>query len=434
MKNKSADVIVIGAGAAGLMAAASASSRGLRVLLLEKNRKLGVKILISGGTRCNITHNCDSRGIVEAFGRQGRFLHSALAALPPEKVVSLIESRGVETKVEDTGKIFPASDSAVDVRDAIVGLAVEHGAEILNLNPVVSVELKDDVYQLTTGTGNVFGAPSLIITTGGRSYPGCGTTGDGYAWTEQFGHTIVNTVPALTPVTCNEPWANELKGITLPDTEIAVWDKSVLNPQVGGSTDVRRKKKAAPLDARRGSFLFTHFGFSGPAALNVSRAITRRESPAGLQLQLDFQPGQRHEAVADQIRSGCAANGKQTVSNLLAATFPSRLADTLIQNSGIDLKTKNAELSKAQLVRLVEAIKRTQLPVSGTLGFKKAEVTAGGVDLKEVDSRTMESKLQPRLFLAGEILDLDGPIGGFNFQSAFSTGWLAGQSVVKTSD
>ena len=199
------------------MAATSAASRGRKVLLLEKNRKLGVKILISGGTRCNITHNCDNAGIIKAFGRNGRFLHSALAALPPTEVVSMIEAVGVATKVEETGKIFPVSNRAIDVRDALVKMAVDAGATIQPESPVGQVEQSDTGFavHVSGDEGRVENCQSLLITTGGLSYPGCGTTGDGYAWAEQFGHSIVKTYPALVPLLNDQPWANDLKGITI---------------------------------------------------------------------------------------------------------------------------------------------------------------------------------------------------------------------------
>ncbi len=439
---QSADIIIIGAGAAGLMAAASAGGRGRSVLLLEKNRKLGVKILISGGTRCNITHNCDARGIINAFGRQGRFLHSALAALSPLDVVAIVNGQGVATKIESNGKIFPASDRAIDVRDAIVDFATSAGAQILNEQPVEKISRDESGFMIETANDR-FTAPRLIIASGGRSYPGCGTTGDGYTWAEQFGHSIVRTVPALTPITCNESWANKLRGITIEDTEIAVWnrhdqhsgqqdqsgDARQSNPNEIQSGKVARKRaKQKPLDLNRGSFLFTHFGFSGPAVLNVSRAITRRDSPAGLTVALDFLPGIEKEVLFVQIRKQCSANGRQTIANQIGSLLPARLAAELVNRAAIDARTKNAELSNEKMRMLVEQIKCSRLPVSGTLGFNKAEVTAGGVALGEVDSSTMSSKLCDGLFFAGEILDLDGLIGGFNFQSAFSTGWLAGRA------
>jgi len=261
------NVIIVGAGAAGLMAAASASSRGLSVLLLEKNRKLGVKILMSGGTRCNITHSAE---IVAAFGRQGKFLHSALATLSPTEVIEKIESRGVATKIESTGKIFPVSNKAIDVRDALVGLARQAGAEIRSEHAVDSIEKSGDQF-VVQSAGQRLTSRSLLITTGGKSYPGCGTTGDGYSWAAQFGHSIVDTVPALVPILNNASWANDLKGITIEKSKVAVWQPQIVPDSTEGLTKSQLKKlKPRTLVERDGSFLFTHWGFSGPSVLDVT--------------------------------------------------------------------------------------------------------------------------------------------------------------------
>ena len=426
-------MIVVGAGAAGLMAATSAASRGRRVLLLEKNRKLGVKILISGGTRCNITHNCDSNGIIKAFGRNGRFLHSALAALPPTEVVSMIEAAGVETKIEETGKIFPVSDRAIDVRDALVNMATDAGATISPESPVCQIKQADSGFavHVTRDDHRILNCQSLLITTGGLSYPGCGTTGDGYAWAEQFGHSIVNTVPALVPLLNDQPWANDLKGITIERMVIQLIEEARPDNSNGNGEPAAPKKKRKPksLATREGSFLFTHFGFSGPAPLDVSREVAGHPDRKSLRLICDFLPDMKHEALLNRLADKKKSEGKQQASGLLSEFFPRRLSDQLLIQAGVQPTTRNADLSKANLLSLTDSVKRLPLEVNGTLGFEKAEVTSGGVNLKEVDSKTMQSKLQPNLFFAGEILDLDGYIGGFNFQSAFSTGWLAGQHV-----
>lgn len=423
------DVIVVGGGAAGLMAAASAAARGRDVLVLEKNRKLGVKVLMSGGTRCNITHACDQRGIAEAFGRQGRFLRSALATLTPEQVIEKIESLGVATKVEDTGKVFPVSNRAIDVRDALVTLAENAGAEILTEMPVSDIQFNEE-----SGDCGLFSVAvddhtltsrSLVLTTGGLSYPGSGTTGDGYAWARLFGHTITSTYPALTPVVSHETWVQELKGITIQDVGLSLW------PEAG----VQGKKKK-PLDTRRGPLLFTHFGFSGPTVMNLSRSISSRaseETPGqlasgeALVLRCDFMPSTPEPELSNQLQAKKQSSGSQPVAGFLPKALPRRLVEALLRQAEIPEGLNHAELSKKLQQNLIAVLKRNEVAVHGTLGYNKAEVTAGGVSLKEVDSRNMQSKLRAGLYLAGEILDVDGPIGGFNFQAAFSTGWLAGQ-------
>ena len=426
------DTIIVGGGAAGLMAAASAAQRGKQVLLLEKNKKIGVKILMSGGTRCNITHDCGAEGIVEAFGKNGKFLYSALASLSPADVVAQIEAQGVPTKIESTGKIFPVSNKAIDVRDALSKLAADSGAVILPACSVVGIERREegiDRFVVSTEKGE-FTSKAVIITCGGKSYPGCGTTGDGYAWAEHFGHSIVATVPALTPVLSNCHWAHELKGITIDHVRVRVNQSPAANTDVnsiGGKS--QKQPKAQTIAERIGSFLFTHWGFSGPAVLDVSREIARHPEVKTLELVCDFLPLESREQLTQHLSKRRSNEGKQLVGNLLTEFFPKRFANAMIQNSGVDPAKRNADLSRRDLMSFVEHIKSARFPIKGTLGFEKAEVTAGGVELKEVDSKTMQSKLVDGLFFAGEILDLDGRIGGFNFKSAFSTGWLAGQWV-----
>ena len=410
---KNWDVIIIGAGAAGLMAAASAASLGKQTLLLEKNKKLGVKILMSGGTRCNVTHNCSVREIASGFGRNGRFLHSPLATLGPENIRAMLNGEGVETKVESTGKVFPISNRAIDVRDALVRLAKRNGAKIRNETTVVECTKKTDTpsrFTISTERERL-AAHSLIITSGGRSYPGCGTTGDGYGWAKSFGHTITDLAPALTPIVSQVPWANELKGIALQKVETKIADRS---GQI-------KMKNDQPI-------LFTHFGFSGPAPMNVSRLIGL-EPDEKFELNLDLFPSENQEQLFNRLTESCRSPEFSAVDQLLNPDWPKRFRDALLGSLQINPRDRTAEISKQRLRQLATSLKRLAFPIHGTRGYGKAEVTAGGVNLSEVDSKTMQSKLVPGLFFAGEILDLDGPIGGFNFQAAFSTGWLAGQNI-----
>jgi predicted Rossmann fold flavoprotein len=401
------DLIVVGAGAAGLLAASRAAERGRRTLLLEKSRKPGVKILMSGGTRCNITHATDNRGIVEAYGKPGRFLHSALAALSVADTVALFEGLGVPTKLEETGKIFPVSDKATDVLAALLRLSQRSGATLALSEPLHSWRHTGSEFELTTPQRTLL-AEHVILTTGGQSYPGCGTTGDGYRLAREFGHTIIPPRPALVPLTVNFPWVQELRGVTLPDVSLRVVEAGKV------------------LASRRSSLLFAHFGLTGPAALDVSRVVSGHPQPHTLTLEIDLLPGVPENELTDYLKSEALASGKKQLANVLAVHLPRRLAEVLLVQNGMDVERRAAGLTREERTRLVDWCKRLRLPVTGTLGFAKAEVTAGGVALDEVDSRTMQSKLRPGLYLAGEVLDLDGPIGGYNFQAAWSTGWLAG--------
>lgn len=418
------EVVVVGGGAAGLLAAIRSAERGRRTLLLERNKRPGVKILMSGGTRCNLTHACNARGIIEAFGAQGKFLHSALAALSPRDLVALIEAEGVPTKIEPTGKVFPVSDRAADVLAALLRRLERSGCLLAAGEAVVSIDRAEAGFAITTERRRIT-AESVAVTTGGCSYPGSGTTGDGYSFAERFGHTIVAPRPALVPVTTDAAWVHLLKGLTVADVRVVV-EQRPETPASASAPTAARSRFAAPLAERRGSFLFTHFGLSGPAVLDVSRAITDQADPTALELVCDFLPSISEQELHDQLRAVAQAAGKKPLSAILPEQLPRRLWEALLNQSRVSPGLRCAELGKSVCAKIVECCKRCRIAVTGTLGFKKAEVTAGGVSLAEVDSRTMQSRLVPRLYLAGEVLDLDGPIGGYNFQAAFSTGWLTG--------
>ena len=405
------DAVILGAGAAGLFAALFAAERGRRVLLLEKGKKAGVKILMSGGTRCNITHHCDTRGIVTAFGPNGKFLHSALAKFTPTDVVNLFHAEGVDTKVEDTGKIFPVSDRALDVQQALLRRLERSGATLALNEPAVAVRpLPDGGFAVTTPLRDIE-CDRLLITTGGLSFPGCGTTGDGYGFARQFGHAIVPTRPALVPLKLNTPWVTDLKGVTL----------HVGLKVVDGANAV--------LSARAGSMLFAHFGLTGPAPLDVSRAVSGHPDPRALSLEMDLMPTVNEHEFEAFLQAETTARGKQLLAGVMSDRLTRRLCDAMLSAAGLPVDRTAAALSKDDRKKLVGLAKRWRVPLAGTLGYEKAEVTAGGVRLDEVDSRTMQSKLKPGLFFAGEVLDLDGWIGGYNFQSAWSTGHLAAQHL-----
>jgi predicted Rossmann fold flavoprotein len=403
------DIVVAGAGAAGLLAAIRAAELGRRVLVLEKNRKPGVKILMSGGTRCNLTHATDNRGIVEAFGPPGRFLHSALAAFSVQETVAFFEAEGVATKVEETGKVFPVSNRAVDVLDALLKRLSRCGAMLSPAEPLLELRREDSGFTVVT-PNRTLAVPRVILTTGGKSYPGCGTTGDGYSLTSRLGHSLIPPRPALVPITVNVPWVAELRGITLPDVAVKV------------------REGEQTLAVRRGSLLFAHFGLSGPVVLDVSRAVSGHPTPESLTLELDLLPAIKEPDLDERLRVESAAAGKKQLAAVLPAEIPNRLGGAILAQAGLPPDRKAAGLSRPDRGSLVKLVKRLALPIQGTLGFGKAEVTAGGVPLDEVDSRSLRSRLVPDLFIAGELLDLDGPIGGYNFQAAWSTGWLAGQA------
>jgi predicted Rossmann fold flavoprotein len=353
-------------------------------------------------------------------------LHSPLAALGPRELVELLNAEGLATKVEPGGKIFPKSDRALDVLNALLRRLQRSGAELALGEAVRNVERHGDGFRLET-VRRTLPCSKLIVTTGGKSYPGCGTTGDGYRWLAALGHTIRRPRPALVPLTSDESWVHELSGITVPDVLL-----KVIDPALANSPERKRRRGGlgpGVLIERRGSLLFTHFGFSGPAALDVSRAVTASADPNSLRVVCDFLPNVGATTLDEMLAEKSAAEGKRMVAGVIAESLPRRLIEALFALAGIPTDRRMAELSKVERGQLIQQLKQCEIRVTGSRGFEKAEVTAGGVALDEVDSRTMESKLVPNLFLAGEVLDLDGFIGGYNFQAAFSTGWLAGESV-----
>ncbi len=431
------NIVIVGAGPAGLMAAAIAaqhaasSTHPIRVLVLEKNRKAGVKILMSGGTRCNLTHHCGNDGIMEAFGANGKFLRQALDHLSPGGTVELFHRLGVPTEIEPvTDKIFPASNRAIDVRDALLRYATQSGAEVMLGTAVKSIVREVDSFAVRTTDSNPsepngisdreIRADRLILTSGGRSYPGCGTIGEGYEWLQAFGHQIVPPRPALVPLVGGETWMRELSGVTLERAAASVWQRP--------SPD--RKPAKRPLIRREGSFLFTHLGFSGPTAMDVSGTITGGGFAETL-LTLDMLPSMTSEQIETRLEQGRRSEGKRRVLAAVSQWVPKRIAEAICTQSGTG-ECSFGELPRDSANKLTTLLKALPLPVTGTRGYEKAEVTAGGLSLKEVDPRTMQSRMVPGLYIAGELLDLDGWIGGYNFQAAFSTGHVAGMSAVQS--
>lgn len=405
------DALVLGAGAAGLWAAGTAARRGRRVLVLEKNPRVGVKVLASGGGACNLTTTLGPREAARWFRREGgRFLAPAFRALSPAAVREAFAGLGVPTEVEEAlEKVWPASRRAHDVAAALLRRAREAGACVRTSTPVTDLRHEAGAWQVLTPHGPVR-APHVLVAVGGRSYARTGTTGDGYAWLAAAGHTITPLAPALVPLVVELGWVRELAGIAL-EAVVQVLD---------GAGRV--------LLERRRPLLFTHTGLSGPAAMDASRWFAL-PAPAGgpPRLLVDLLPGVAHEAVRERLERALARGGALWAA--LPEALPARLRRALCQVAGAEADLAAAGASREVRHALVQALKRLELPVAGTRGWDHAEVTAGGVALAEVDPGSMASRKAPGLFLAGEVLDLDGPIGGFSFQAAFATGELAGRHL-----
>ena len=344
------DIVVIGSGPAGLMAGCRAARQGRKTLVLEKNRRPGVKILLAGGTRCNLTHDADARGIVEAFGPPGRFLHSALAALGPHELRDLFAAEALPTKVEPGGKVFPSSDRAADVLDVLLRRLQQSGASLATEEPLADVQRQGDGFQLQTAQRTIL-AKRLILATGGQSYPQCGTTGDGYRFAATLGHTIVPPVTALVPIATEAAWVRAMQGITIPDAAVKVMES--------GETC---------LAVQRGSLLFAHFGLSGPAILDVSRAVSRHPRPATLVLVCDFFPAVDEQDLAASLQRQCQTAGRKQLANVLDQWIPHRLAEAIDQLAAIPADRRPAELSKSERARVGAACETLSHSSDGDVG------------------------------------------------------------------
>ena len=429
MKNnlKKFDVAVIGGGPAGMMAAGRAAELGARVVLLEKNDMLGKKLLITGKGRCNLTQaEFDDKEIIKKFGKNGKFLFSSLAAYGPEEVIKFFEERNVWTKVERGGRVFPRSDRAQDVLRVLEKYLEKSGVEIIcdaqvagfDVTPlaggrkIASVKLAEKGYiseekQAMTSARRIF-ADKFILCTGGKSYASTGSTGDGYQWAKECGHTIVETAPALVPIKTKEAWVKDVQGLSLKNVAINL---------------LQNNKKQ---DSRFGEMMFTHFGLTGPIVLDLSKKVTELMAKGEVMISLDLKPALNHEQLDARLQRDFKENSNKDFINYLPELLPQKMIALIATMSGVDPRKKINFVTKEERKKLVDLLKDLRLTADGTTGYNQAIVTSGGVATKEVDSKTMQSRIISNLFLAGEILDLDGPTGGYNLQVCWSTGYAAG--------
>jgi predicted flavoprotein YhiN len=427
-------VVVVGAGAAGLTAALRAAEAGARVTLLNAHPKVGLKILMSGGTRCNVTHR--EVGERDFHGGSRPFVARVLRAFAVPATLEWFASLGVELKLEETGKYFPVTDDAQTVLDALVGAASRAGVEPRYGARVVRLERGDgfrlglqrvlnaaafdygDVKGRRAGSWPLPGtepdewleADAVVLATGGLSFPRTGSDGTGYALATALGHTLEPPVPALTPLTSADSWCKEAQGVTL---------EAALTLRVAG-------KKVA---TTRGSLLFAHFGYTGPAALDLSRHWHAAEGSGERRVEANFAPDETRESLLAAWLAAAQEGPKRIVRRFLTERVPDRVAELLCRDARIDPGERMSQVDRERRGVLIERMVARALQVTGTLGYEKAEVTAGGVRLSEVDPSTLESRVAPGLYLCGEILDVEGRLGGFNFQWSWSSGTVAGRSA-----
>lgn len=412
--------IVIGGGPSGLMASISAGLHGAKVLLIEKGDKLGRKLLISGGGRCNVTNAKETDELIKNIPGNGRFLHGPFSVFNNRDIIDFFEGMGIRLKEEDRGRMFPVTDKAKSVLDALLRKMDEVGVEIRTQTPVDHVRYQDGrVVGVKLKSGEQIDARSVIIAVGGMSVPKTGSTGDGYAWARAAGHTITELYPTEVPIKSKEPWILDrtLQGLSLRNIVL-----SVLNA------------KGKTLIEHEGDLIFTHFGLSGPAVLRCSQFVVKERKKTGgkeVMMHLDLFPEKTEDGVLQEMYALAEAEPKKAFKNVLKGYLPERLIPLLLQLSELKEETTFANLPKKPMMDLARMIKQLPIRATGTLSIEEAFITGGGVNLKEITPKTMQSKLTEGLFFSGEVLDIHGYTGGYNITVAFSTGYVAGKSAAE---
>lgn len=405
------DVAVIGAGPAGMMAAIAAKSKTNKVILLEKNASPGRKLLISGKGRCNVTTARDVEDIVKAFGENGKFLFSSLSQFSNQEVITFFESRGVALKKERGERMFPVSNSSATILDCLVRELAVADVEIKYNFPAKTISRENDNFCISVGSTPI-NARNLIITTGGKSYPETGSTGDGYVFAKTLGHTVIPAIPALVPLIIKDVDLNNLAGLSLKNVELYfLSDNQVFAHDFG-------------------EMLFTHVGISGPIVLRMSKKVYQELTGGNkVSAYIDLKPKLDEAILKQRIISEVTQAPKKEYQSLLATLLPKSLIPYAVAVTAIDKHLQSSTLNREQMAALIKFLKYFEFNIDGVEPIDNAIVTHGGVDTNEIDRKTMESKIIPHLYFAGEVICLDGPTGGFNMQKAFSTGFVAGKSA-----
>lgn len=444
MKN----IAVIGAGAAGMMAAVAAAESGAKVTIYEKNEKAGKKIYITGKGRCNVTNNADTDMFFGNVCRNPKFLYSAVYAYDHNSVYDFFEKNGCRLKVERGDRVFPVSDHSSDIIGTLVRYLQKLHVKISYKSEVTGIEYQDDtVVSITVNRKEKIPVDAVIVCTGGLSYESTGSTGDGYRFARKAGHSLSEPFPSLVPLVVKEPWVKELQGLSLKNVSVKMVACDPEKESESGTAnkaaeikkqsavkvadvapEKKKKKNKAPKSVYEGfgEMLFTHFGISGPLILTAS---TCYEEGKKYKIHLNLKPALTKEQLDKRIIRDFEEGNKKVFRNVLGGLFPSKLIPVMINLSGISPDKKVSEISRQEREKLVELTQDLTMTVTGTRGFNEAIVTKGGVNVKEIDSSTMESKFRKGLYFAGEVLDLDAVTGGFNLQIAWSTGHLAGLSA-----
>lgn len=405
------DVIVVGGGASGLMAAGTAASLGKKTLLIEKMPRTGRKILVTGKGRCNVTNACDVENIMKNTVSNPKFLYSALSNFTPSDTMSLFESLGVPLKVERGNRVFPVSDKAMDIADALSLYCKQNGVKVLTDTVTELVVENGTVIGVKTASQSRFDAPSVIVATGGLSYPKTGSTGDGYKFARSVGHSVTPIRASLVGLKFSGSYHKQMQGLSLKNTVLSLISK----------------KNNKVIFSDMGEMLFTHFGASGPMVLSASAYLT--DAPSDYKIEIDLKPALSMEKLDERINRDFSERLNKDIINSLDALLPKSLIPVVIKRSGIDSRRKINQVTRAERQALCKEIKQMSFDVVGREDIETAIITAGGVSTKEISPKTMESKLVKGLYFTGEVIDVDACTGGFNLQIAFSTGYCAGYNA-----
>ncbi|SFR13558.1 NAD(P)/FAD-dependent oxidoreductase [Desulfoscipio geothermicus] len=408
------DLIVVGGGPAGMLGAATAGVNGLKVILLEKNNKLGRKLLITGGGRCNVTNYCGFDDFQSNIVTNGKFLYSSLSAFNNYRLIELLHALGVQTRVEEGNRVFPVSGKSGDVVQAL--------SKYLQANKV-EIKLNTEVKQILVRDGRVCGVllrdnsrvpgRGVLIATGGMSYRQTGSTGDGYRMARALGHSIVEPRPALVPLEIAEQWVKELQGVALKNVKVQVLVKNRVWVE------------------RLGELLFTHFGVSGPVILSISSFLNIKGAANEVTLNIDLEPALSKEQINHRLLEDFKLRSGKHLKNVLDDWLPRKMLPVILRLSGVDMHKQVDQVTRAERERLAQTLKNVGLTVKGTRPLNEAIVTGGGVNTREINPSTLESKIVKGLYFAGEVLDVDALTGGYNLQIAFSTGYLSGLSAAR---
>ena len=407
-------VVVIGGGAAGLMAAVIAGREGAKVTLLEKMNYVGKKMGITGKGRCNITNACDMSDFIKNTPGNGKFLYGAYERFTNEDLLQLLHDAGLETKVERGGRVFPASDSALDVRNTFMKLMKQYGVDVHLEEPVKKLLVDDGVVTGVVTDKETYHADAVVIATGGKSYPATGSTGDGYILAAQVGHKITDIRPSLVPIVTEESWVKDLMGLSLRNVELSVVAKNKVQAKMFGE------------------MMFTHFGVTGPIVLSLSHTVgklMRKKNIGTIGLDINLKPALSPETFDKRLQKDFDLYSKKQLINGMKDLLPSRLIPLIIELAGIDPQKPINQISKEERQQIGYMLQHMPLTVKGLRPVEEAIVTAGGISLKEFNPKTMESKLVKGLYGAGEVLDIDAFTGGYNLQAAFSTGYVAAMHI-----